>query len=92
MIGKVYLIANCTVKPANKQFTKLKHDYELSFKDNVMVQQCDEANTNVPVISYNFTAIQNLTSLAKGDSVDVLGNIMQIIIKNENTQINIRCL
>ena len=30
-VGKVYHISNCSVKAANKQYSKLKNDYELTF-------------------------------------------------------------
>jgi replication factor A1 len=31
-VGKVYLISRCQVKAANKQYSKIKNDYELTFK------------------------------------------------------------
>ena len=43
-VGKVFLISNCQVKAANKQYSKLRNDYELTFKDNVIVQPCDEVS------------------------------------------------
>merc|ERR1719187_322630 len=71
-VGKVYLISNCQVKAANKQFSKLKNDYELTFKDNVTVQQCNEAS-DVPTMVYEFVKISDLATVQKDDLVDVIG-------------------
>jgi len=72
-VGKVYLISNCQVKAANKQFSKLRNDYELTFKDNVIVQPCDEDTSDVPTIIYNFMSIQDLASQQKDAIVDIIG-------------------
>jgi len=72
-VGKVYLISNCQVKAANKQFSKLRNDYELTFKDNVIVQPCDEDTSDVPTIIYNFMSIADLASQQKDAIVDIIG-------------------
>lgn len=72
-VGKVYLISNCQVKAANKQYSKLRNDYELTFKDNVIVQLCDEDTSDVPTIIYNFMSIVDLASQQKDAIVDIIG-------------------
>lgn len=72
-VGKVYLISNCQVKAANKQFSKLRNDYELTFKDNVIVQPCDEDTSDVPTIIYNFMSIGDLATQQKDAIVDIIG-------------------
>jgi len=76
-VGKVYLISNCQVKPANKQFSKLRNDYELTFKDNVVVQRCDDVD-DVPTIVYQFVKIADLSDLKKDDNVDVIGVLKSV--------------
>jgi len=71
-VGKVFLISNCSVKAANKQYSKLRNDYELTFKDNVIVQRCDDVD-DVPTIVYQFIKIADLSELKKDDTVDVIG-------------------
>ena len=71
-VGKVFLISNCSVKAANKQYSKLRNDYELTFKDNVIVQRCDDVD-DVPTIVYQFVKIADLSELKKDDNVDVIG-------------------
>jgi len=72
-VGKVYLISNCQVKAANKQYSKLRNDYELTFKDNVIVQPCDEDTSDVPTIIYNFMTIADLSTQQKDAIVDIIG-------------------
>jgi len=72
-VGKVYLISNCQVKAANKQYSKLRNDYELTFKDNVIVQPCDEDTSDVPTIIYNFMSIADLSTQQKDAIVDIIG-------------------
>eukprot|EP00088_Acartia_fossae_P046737 TRINITY_DN5054_c0_g2_i1.p1 TRINITY_DN5054_c0_g2~~TRINITY_DN5054_c0_g2_i1.p1 ORF type:complete len:620 (+),score=202.71 TRINITY_DN5054_c0_g2_i1:71-1930(+) len=73
-VGKVYYISRCTVKAANKQYSKLKNDYELTFKDNVMVEPVIEGEaSDVPTMSYDFAAISDLSGVAKDTNVDIIG-------------------
>jgi len=72
-VGRVFLISNCQVKAANKQYSKLRNDYELTFKDNVIVQPCDEDTSDVPTIIYNFMAIGDLSTQQKDAIVDIIG-------------------
>jgi len=73
-VGKVYLISRCQVKAANKAYSKLKNDYELTFKDNVLVELVEGDDTNdVPTMSYNFVSVADLAGAEKDTIVDVLG-------------------
>jgi len=72
VVGKVYYISNCSVKAANKQYSKLNNEYELTFKDNGTMDLCEDTS-DVPTIVYNFTSIADLPSCNKETSVDVLG-------------------
>ena len=71
-VGKVYYIANCSVKNANKQYSKLNNEYELTFKDNGTFDRCDD-DTDVPTINYNFVGINDLGSVSKDSFCDVIG-------------------
>ena len=49
-----FLFSNCSVKAANKQYSKLNNEYELTFKDNGTMDLCEDTS-DVPTIVYNFT-------------------------------------
>jgi len=72
-VGKVYYIANCSVKAANKQYSKLNNDYELTFKDNGSMELVEEDTSDVPTMVYNFAKISDLSTAEKDSMVDVMG-------------------
>ena len=76
VVGKVFYINNCSVKDANKQYSKLNNEYELTFKDNGMMELAED-DGDIPTVTYNFVAIRDLTGSAKDSIVDVIG-----VVKN----------
>ena len=72
VVGKVVYISNCSVKNANKQYSKLNNEYELTFKDNGMMELAEDTG-DIPTVTYNFVAISDLTGCAKDSNVDVIG-------------------
>lgn len=38
-VDKVYYITKCQLKPANKQFTSLKNDYEMYIREETEVEE-----------------------------------------------------
>jgi len=73
-VGKVYYISRCSVKSANKQYSKLNNDYEITFKDNVLVEPVlDNEASDVPTMSYQFAAISDLSQANKDSIVDIIG-------------------
>ena len=76
-VDKVYLISNGRVKVANKRFSALDNDYELSFSRNTTVQMMSE-DRRISHIQYNFVPISAVNDKAKGDRVDILGAVTQV--------------
>merc|ERR1719347_708125 len=72
IVGKVFYISNCSVKNANKQYSKLNNEYELTFKDNGMLEQADDTG-DIPTVTYNFVTISDLSGCSKDSNVDVIG-------------------
>jgi len=84
-VGRVFYISRCTVKAANKQYSKLNNDYELTFKDNVLVEPVvDGDSSDVPTMCYDFAKISDLSGLGKDSNVDIIG-----ICKDSQEPINI---
>jgi len=59
----VYLISRCTLKTANKQFTNLKHDYEMTFTNDTQVIPCHEDASDIPTLTFDFVSINMLANL-----------------------------
>ena len=47
--------SKCSVKNANKQYTKLNNEHELTFKDQEMFELCEDDVGDSLTITYNFT-------------------------------------
>lgn len=57
-MNQVYVISKFSAKPANKQFTTLNHDYEISFTNDSQVMPCfDDDNAEIPTLAFSFTEI-----------------------------------
>ncbi|XP_065346142.1 replication protein A 70 kDa DNA-binding subunit [Cloeon dipterum] len=69
--GKVYLIGNCTVKTANKKFSNLKHDYELTFNRDTFVNEIED-DSSLPVMEFQNVTIESLKNLAVDTIVDIV--------------------
>ena len=79
-VGKVYYIANCSVKAANRQCRRIiDNEYELTFKDQVgSMELVEEDTSDVPVQTYKFHRIGDLDQINTKDAkdavmVDVMG-------------------
>ena len=72
-VGKVYLINNCSLKQANKQYSTLNNDYELTFRESTEMVLCEEDTSDIPSVTFNFVQLGQLTSEHKDQIVDVIG-------------------
>lgn len=51
------------MKPANKQFSNLPNDYEMSFNNDTVVQECTEQSNDIPAVKYDFVPISQIADL-----------------------------
>uniref|UniRef100_A0A671N7L1 Replication protein A subunit n=1 Tax=Sinocyclocheilus anshuiensis TaxID=1608454 RepID=A0A671N7L1_9TELE len=85
--GKVYYISKGTLKIANKQFSSLKNDYEMTLNGETTISPCEDCH-DVPVVQCDFVSIADLESREKDTIVDVIGvcknteDVMRIMTKN----------
>ncbi|KAA0702043.1 Replication protein A 70 kDa DNA-binding subunit [Triplophysa tibetana] len=70
--GKVYYISKGTLKIANKQFTSLKNDYEMTLNGETSIIPCEDS-ADVPMLQCDFVSIADLESREKDSIVDVIG-------------------
>lgn len=71
--GSVYYISTpCRVSLAKKQFTNLPNDNELIFERDTLIEKAEDQD-NVPQVRFNFCSIQELQSVEKDNTVDVIG-------------------
>lgn len=70
-VDKVYYISKCQLKAANKQYSKLKNDYEMTLGNDTVIQECTDT-AHVPEIKYNFVPISDIGAMESGAFVDVI--------------------
>ncbi|KAH3732173.1 Replication protein A 70 kDa DNA-binding subunit [Pelomyxa schiedti] len=74
-VDHVYLISRCTLKFANKQYTSIKHDYELTLKVDSIIQEVTDDKT-IKTQKYEFIQIGSLSRKKPNDLVDVIGVVV----------------
>jgi len=95
-VNKVYLISRCMLKTANKAFTNLKHDYEMSFTNDTQVIPCHEDASDIPTLTFDFVSISTLANLETNALVDVIGvckssgEVQTLISRNTNRELKKR--
>lgn len=70
-VDKVYYITKCTLKTANKQYSKLNNEYEMTLNNDTIIQECNDV-TQIPAIKYNFISIADIEAMEAGSIVDVI--------------------
>ncbi|XP_046981582.1 replication protein A 70 kDa DNA-binding subunit [Schistocerca americana] len=72
-VDRVYFISRCQLKPANKKFTSVNNDYEMTFTGETTVVPCHEDVTDIPHITFNFVPLNKLAETDLTAIVDVIG-------------------
>uniref|UniRef100_A0A3P9IHH7 Replication protein A subunit n=1 Tax=Oryzias latipes TaxID=8090 RepID=A0A3P9IHH7_ORYLA len=70
--GKVYYISKATLKVANKQYSTLKNDYEMTLHAHSSIVPCED-NQSIPAMNCNFVQIEELENRDKDAIIDVIG-------------------
>uniref|UniRef100_A0A6Q2Z754 Replication protein A subunit n=1 Tax=Esox lucius TaxID=8010 RepID=A0A6Q2Z754_ESOLU len=70
--GKVFYISKGSLKIANKQYSSLKNDYEMTLNGESTIIPCEDTQ-DVPMVQCNFVSIGDLEARDKDAIVDVIG-------------------
>ncbi|CAL8238089.1 unnamed protein product [Merluccius merluccius] len=65
---QVYCISKATIKMANKKYSTLKNDYEISLHSNTTIVPCGDSE-GVPTLSCDFVPIAELENREKDDII-----------------------
>ncbi len=69
----VYYISRGAIKPANKQYSSINNDYELTFTSETTIRPCtDDSNLKIPTVTFNFVKINLLPNMQKDKLVGEL--------------------
>ena len=67
-IDGVYYVSRCQLKTANKQYSKLNNDYEMTFGNDTVIEPCQEADS-LPPITLNLVPFAELPNKSANDLV-----------------------
>eukprot|EP00250_Pteridium_aquilinum_P034781 c8088_g1_i1 orf=345-2195(-) len=78
-LGKVYFISKGSLRVANKQFSTVKNDYEMTLNINSEVEEVSGEKSKIPELCYNLVKIDELGPYVNGkEPVDVLGVVQSV--------------
>jgi replication factor A1 len=83
--GSVYYISSpCKTNTAKKQFNNLPHEFELTFTQETTIVKAED-QSSVPQVKFNFCTIEQLQSVEKDNTVDIIGVLKEV---GDTTPIN----
>lgn len=94
-IDNVYYVSKATLKTANRQYSKIDNDYEMTFSNETMIETCHETE-NMPRLTLNLTPLSDLINVSPGAFVDLIaivksaGDMSSITVKSTNKELNKR--
>uniref|UniRef100_A0A671UDN1 Replication protein A subunit n=1 Tax=Sparus aurata TaxID=8175 RepID=A0A671UDN1_SPAAU len=71
-VGKVYYVSKGSLKIANKQYTSVKNDYEMTLNGETSIIPCEDSS-DVPMVQCDFVSIGDLGNREKDAIIDVIG-------------------
>lgn len=73
-LNKVYFITRGVIKTANKKFSNLNNDYELTLSGESQIFPCHEFDeSQMPALKFNFTQLSKVKDVEVDGIVDVIG-------------------
>lgn len=72
-IDSVYYISKCQLKTANKQYSKLNCDYEMTMTSETAIELCEDDTDNLPQVQLNIVPLCDLENKAPNDLIDAIG-------------------
>lgn len=73
-LNKVYFITRGVIKTANKKFSNLNNDYELTLSNETQIFPChDFDDSQMPALKFNFVPLNQVKDVDVDGIVDVIG-------------------
>ncbi|XP_054989519.1 replication protein A 70 kDa DNA-binding subunit [Sorex araneus] len=94
-VNKVYYFSKGNLKIANKQFSAVKNDYEMTFNNDTSVVPCEDGQ-HLPTVKFDFIGIDDLENKPKDSLVDIIGvcknceDATKITVKSNNREVSKR--
>lgn len=95
-IDNVYYISRAQLKTANKQYSRLANDYEMTMTNETVIEPCHEQVENLPTIQLKIVPLSELADKNANEMVDVIGvvksfgEVSTIVTKATNKELTKR--
>ncbi|ONK66128.1 uncharacterized protein A4U43_C06F4430 [Asparagus officinalis] len=76
--GKVYLISKGSLKPAQKNFNHLSHQWEIFLEATSIVELCPDEDSSIPEQQFNFRLISEIENTENNSILDVIGIVTAV--------------
>ncbi|KAL3678223.1 hypothetical protein R1sor_021179 [Riccia sorocarpa] len=81
-LGKLYYVSNGILKAANKRYSNLKNDYEMTLTTKSTVEEIPEedgADKKIPLVKFSFVKIEEMAPYVNGrELIDVIGVVQSV--------------
>ncbi|CAE7454415.1 RPA1C, partial [Symbiodinium sp. KB8] len=75
--GQVYYFGNGKLKRANRRYTSVNNDYEITFDDRAVIEPAEDAG-KIAQHHFEFVPIAKLADMPANSTVDVLGYVQEV--------------
>lgn len=72
-VNKVFYISKCTLKTADKRYSTLNCEYEMTMNPETIIEPCNDDDNDLPMMNFEFVKISDLEKCKNGSSADVIG-------------------
>lgn len=72
-LNKVYYVSRATLKTANKNYSTVNNDYEMTFNPDTTISPCEDSASSIPMLQFDFVPIANIESIEKDTCIDIIG-------------------
>lgn len=75
--GKTFYFSGGKVKMANRKYSSINNDYEITFDQHSEINMAPE-DTNIKTVNYNFKKIAEIESLPPDTTIDIIGIVKHV--------------
>lgn len=76
-VNKVYYISRANLKTANKQYSNVNNNYEMTLNPDSVIELCTD-ESDLPTWSFDFKKLKDLSQMEPASIVDVIGVVHQV--------------
>lgn len=74
----IYMIANGEIKPTNKKFSTIKHNFEIHLSNDTIIQKIEDIEFEIPNVEVTYTNISEIKKLPPNSMFNVIGICYEI--------------